>query len=71
MGHYGAGKDIRFVRELAKIQGLQSMAINGFYAMHWPRYPSEKMGVLVKEELDQSLLLHLRKYQRGTGNSAP
>ena len=67
-GHHGAGKDVHFVRELAKIQGLQSMAIDGFYAMHWPRYLAEKMGVLIKEDPSQSLLLHLRKYQRGMEN---
>lgn len=66
--HCGAGKDLRFVRELAKIQGLQSMVVNGFYAIHWPGFLAEKMGVQVQEkERSQSL----RNYQRGTENLIP
>ncbi len=48
--HNGAGKDLRFVRELAKIQGLESMIVDGFYAVHWPRYLTEKMGLQVQED---------------------
>ena len=71
-GHSGAGRDLRFVRELAKIQGLQSMAVGGYYAIHWPRYLAEKMGVPVQEEdLTQPFLQFLRKYQRGTENLLP
>jgi len=71
-GHYGAGRDLRFVRELAKIQRLQSMIITGFYAMHWPRYLAENMGVLIREEdHTQPFLQLLRKYQRGTENLVP
>ena len=69
MGHYGAGKDLRFVRKLAKIQGLQSMAIDGYYAMHWPRFLADKMGVLITEDSTQIFLL--RKFQRGTENLIP
>lgn len=64
----GAGKDLRFVRELAKIQGLQSMVVEGFYAIHWPRFLAEKMGIQVQEnERSPSL----RNYQRGTENLIP
>ena len=67
--HFGAGKDLRFVRELAKIQGLQSMVINGFYAIPWPRYLAEKMGVPVQQKgpIDD----WERRYQRGTENLIP
>ena len=66
--HMGAGKDLRFVRELAKIQGLQSMIVNGFYGVHWPRYLTEKMGLQVQEnERSPSL----RGYQQGTQNLIP
>ena len=71
-GHYGAGKDVRFVHELAKIQGLQSMTITGCYALHWPRYLAEEMGVLIQEgDCSLSSLQYLRKYQQGTENLAP
>lgn len=64
----GAGKDLRFVRELAKIQGLRSMVVDGFYAIHWPRFLAEKIGIQVQEnERSRSL----RNYQRGTENLIP
>ena len=72
--HFGAGKDVRFVRELAKIQGLESMVVNGYYGVHWPRYMAENMGVPVQErgyEDDQGYLQSLRRYQRGTENLFP
>ena len=52
----GYGKDLRFVRELAKIQGLESMVVSGHYGVHWPRYLTKKMGVEVveKEDPDES-----------------
>ena len=64
----GAGKDLRFVRELAKIQGLQGLVMQGFYAVHWPTYLAEKMGVWVQERAmtDKSELRNLRIYQEGT-----
>ena len=69
---FGAGKDLRFVRELAKIRGLESMVVAGFYAVHWPRYLAEQMGVSVQErEYDASSLQYLRKFQQGTENLVP
>lgn len=60
------------MRELAKIRGLESMVVAGFYAVHWPRYLAEQMGVSVQEEdLTASWLQYLRKYQRGTENLVP
>ena len=71
-GLFGAGKDLRFVREVAKIQGLKSMVVAGFYAVHWPRYLAEHMGVSVQEEEGTASSLQcLRKYQRGTENLVP
>lgn len=71
-GHYGAGKDLRFVRELAKIHGLKSMDVAGYYAIHWPRYLTEKMGILVQEkDRSQPYLQYLRKYQQGTEKLVP
>ena len=70
--HLGAGKDLRFVRELAKIQGLQSMVIDGCYGAHWPSFLSEKMGVLVEEKTrDLSGSGWLKEYQMGTENLVP
>lgn len=72
MFHFGAGKDLRFVRELAKIQGLKSMVVGGDYGVHWPRYLTEMMGVPVLEEYDnQTLLQYRRDFQRGTENLIP
>lgn len=68
-GHYGVGKDLRFVQELAKIQRLRSMVINGFYAMHWPRYLARKMGMPIEEKGRTEPLL--REYQRGTEKLIP
>ena len=69
---FGAGKDLNFVRELAKIQGLKSMVVDGYYAVHWPRYLAEQMGVPVQEgEHTASSLQDLRRFQRGTENLVP
>ena len=67
--YFGAGKDLRFVRELAKIQGLQSMVVSGLYAIPWPRYLAEKMGVPVQQK--GPIEDDVRKYQRGTENLIP
>ena len=66
------GKNLRFVRKLAKIQGLQSMVVDGFYGMHWPRYLTKKMGVTVVEKnSDEPSLQSLRMFQRGTEDLIP
>ena len=67
-----AGKDLRFVRELAKIQGLKSMVVDGYYGMHWPRYLTKKMGVTVVEKTyDEPWLRSLRRFQQGTEDLIP
>ena len=63
----GYGSDLRFVRELAKIQGLQSMFLDGYYGMHWPGYLARTMGVEVVEKSH----LENRCYQRDTENFIP
>ena len=69
--HHGGGKDVRFVRELVKIQGLKSISVNGYYGTHWPRYLSEKMGVPAVELYKLSSLQDLRSFQQGTENLIP
>ena len=71
--HLGAGKDVRFVRGLARIQGLESMELAGFYAMGWPPYLAEEMGVAIQQEGDRTAysLQRLRKYQWGTQGLVP
>ena len=72
MYDYYVGMNLRFVRELAKIQGLQSMVVGGYYGVHWPRYLTEKMGVKVLEgETIEGRLQILRKFQQGTENLIP
>ena len=72
MYDYYVGMNLRFVRELAKIQGLQSMVGGGYYGVHWPRYLTEKMGVKVLEgETIEGRLQILRKFQQGTENLIP
>ena len=68
-----AGKDLRFVRKLAKIQGLKSMVVGGYYAMHWPQYLTKKMGVAVVETdyKDEARIRGLREFQEGTEDLIP
>ena len=40
----GLGDSLHFVRALGKIQGLEKLAIEGYYAKHWPAYLEETMG---------------------------
>ena len=71
IGDYG--KDLRFVRKLAKIQGLESMVVDGYYGMHWPSYLTKKMGVAVVETIyeDEAHIRRLRIFQRGTEDRIP
>lgn len=45
----GLGDNLDFVRALSKIQGLEELIIEGFYAMRWPAFLEEKMNVAVQE----------------------
>ena len=67
------GKDLRFVRELAKIQGLQSMVIDGLYGKHWPRYLTKQMGVTVVEKnpINERSPPRMRMWQEGTEDLIP
>lgn len=44
----GLGDNLDFVRALGKIQGLEKLVINGYYAKNWPAYLEERMGVQVR-----------------------
>lgn len=72
-GIFSPGKDLDFVRQLAKIGGLQSMIISGFYAKRWPQYLAEKMGIPVQElGMDnQQNVERLRGFQYWTGDVVP
>ncbi|KAL8651637.1 MAG: hypothetical protein Q9210_003139 [Variospora velana] len=66
-GHYGAGRNVHFARELTEIQNVQSLVLDGYYASQWPRYLTERMNVqVVEKERSQGAWQMLRKYQRGT-----
>ena len=65
-----AGKDLHFVRRLAKLQRLQSMGLDGYYAKQWPSYLARKLGIEV-QEVQHSLPTLKKKYQRGTENLLP
>lgn len=68
--HQGAGKDVHFVRKLGMIKGLQSMEIAGCYAVNWPGYLTEKMGLAVKEANRDEHLDYLW-YQKRTEDLVP
>lgn len=44
----GLGDNLGFVHALAKIQGLQTLWLRGFYSKSWPAYLSDKMRVRVE-----------------------
>jgi hypothetical protein len=44
----GLGDNLDFVRALGKIQGLEKLVIEGYYAKNWPAYLDERMGVRVQ-----------------------
>jgi len=74
-GHrIGLGRSVVFVRGLAQLKVERSLEIGGQYAMHWPRYLEEKMGLkpVNKDIFPGSPWVGiLRKYQRGTENRDP
>jgi hypothetical protein len=43
----GLGDNLEFVRALGKIQGLEKLVIEGYYAKKWPAYLRERMGAEV------------------------
>ena|SRR5438045_9153205 len=42
----GLGDNLHFVRALGKIEGLEKLVIEGYYAKHWPAYFKERMVVV-------------------------
>ncbi|KAN0086600.1 hypothetical protein V8E54_000288 [Elaphomyces granulatus] len=44
----GLGDNLLFVRALGKIQGLEELVIEGFYAKNWPAYLEERMSARVQ-----------------------
>lgn len=71
-GAYGAGKDMRFLRELGRIPNLQSMVLFGYYAPIWLSYLTEKMGIEAEEGLrSKEDWEALRRYQLGTEGLIP
>ncbi|CAL8581228.1 hypothetical protein XPA_006929 [Xanthoria parietina] len=71
-GAYGAGKDMRFLKELARIPNLQSMVLYGYYAPIWSSYLTEKMGINVEEvKRNEKNWTALRRYQLGTEGLIP
>ena len=65
-----AGTDVHFVRTLGKFQRLQSMDLDGYYAIQWPSYLRGKLGIEVQEEQPSSRCLKMY-YQQGTENLLP
>jgi hypothetical protein len=53
----GLGDSLHFVRALGKIQGLEKLVIEGYYAKHWPAYLEERMGVRVRAKYGHYLEL--------------
>jgi hypothetical protein len=41
----GLGDNLNFVCALGKIQGLEKLVIEWYYAKNWPAYLEERMGV--------------------------
>ena len=68
----GYGWDVRFVRELAKIQGLQSVVLDGWYGMHWPGYLTKTMGVEVVEKPHlENCMGSFSRFKQGTKDLYP
>jgi hypothetical protein len=47
-GDFRLGDNLLFVRALGKIQGLEELVIEGYYAKNWLSYLEERMGVRVQ-----------------------
>ena len=75
------------MRALGKIQGLEELVIEGYYAKNWPSYLEERMGVRVQaicgwyftkedtfvhaREHNEMQLELFTEYQQGTENLIP
>jgi hypothetical protein len=43
--NYGMGRSVEFIRGLATLKVRKSVQLRGFYALHWPAYLQEKIGL--------------------------
>ncbi|KAK2787654.1 hypothetical protein FQN52_007145 [Onygenales sp. PD_12] len=72
----GLGASLKFVRELAKIRGLEKLVLEGFYAKNWPAYLREQTGAEVQEIVglswsSQDLRERVKMYQQATEHLIP
>jgi hypothetical protein len=67
-GHYGAGRDVNFVKALGRLKVSGKMELVRLFANGWPRYLEEKIGMPVWNEESESAfgLRWLRHYQKST-----
>jgi hypothetical protein len=66
--HFGAGRDVNFVKALGKLKVSGKMELVGLFGAGWPEYLEEKIGMPVwsKESESAYNLRRLRDYQRST-----
>lgn len=69
-GHFGGGFDVKLVRAVGYIQGLQKLRLSGCYAKEWPGYLRGKTGAEVVErknevEMENWEIRHHRRRQGG------
>lgn len=71
--HYGMGQSVVFIQGIARLKVHKSLEIEGFYAMHWPAYLAEQIGLkpIVKELPYTDYARALRDYQVGTDKLDP
>lgn len=72
--HFGLGQSVVFVRGLALLKVKRSVEISGLYAVHWPTYLEEKIGLMPvnKQNLPGTPRNRsLRDYQKGTERLNP
>ncbi|KAK2801837.1 hypothetical protein FQN50_007582 [Emmonsiellopsis sp. PD_5] len=72
----GLGANLDFVRDLAKIRGLEKLVLEGFYAKNWPAYLREQTGAEVQEIVGLSFSRHdlrgrVEMYQQATEHLIP
>lgn len=67
-GHFGAGRDVDFVKALELLKVSGKMELVGLFGKGWPEYLEGKIGMPVwsRESETESGLRRLRGYQRST-----
>lgn len=43
--HYGMGRSVEFIRGVARLKVHKAVKIKGYYAVHWPAYLEERIGL--------------------------